>query len=300
MAVTLNGAGSSTLDPILNGLTEEIIIGANTFDVASVSDVWIENTSIIPGTAGSIKSNLSPAASTLTVGLASGTYNDTNKQYSITSTTGLTVGDYLYLEQAALPGGLYKIASIVNATNFTLVTNPLNGLGNKTGISYQVAWKYNATNGTAPISIGLNYLKARLFDGANNGDLAESFYVQNPPSGSAFVSIGGKNYTGETIATLVPSFDLLPGWANKGGVSQVELTNHSSQNVNHFKWGDNTTAEKNIAAALTGGFNLTPGDGMKYGRLLLKSASGGNSIGVDLAITLDTTGPGVVFLVRGS
>lgn len=303
MTVTLNFAGSSAADPILNGLPGELIVGANTFDVASFVDAWIETNATIPGASGSIKSSLSPAATVLTLGL-SGTYDDTTKAYKIASTTGLSVGDYLYMSQASLPANFYKIASIVNSTDVTLVSNPLNGLGNKSGISYQVAWRFAATYGTSPTTSGasatINYLKARLQDGVgNNGDLAESFYVQNAPSGAAFVSIATKAYTGQTINTTTPAFNLLSTWANRGGVSHVELVNHSTQARNDFKWGDSTVAEKTIAAAITSGLSLVAGDGIKYGRLNLKSKSGGAVYGIDLDVTLDTTGPTVQFFVAG-
>jgi hypothetical protein len=309
MTTTLNGAGSSTSDPILAGLSGEFVISSTSFDTATFSDAWIEATSGIPGSGGSIKSSLSPAASVVTAGLATGTYNDTSKEYTIASTSGLSVGDYLYVSQASLPTDNYKIASIPSSGKVTLVSNPLNGQGNKTGITYQVAWRYIGTYGTAPISGGssaqVNYLKARLQDSAGqSGNLEELFYVMNAPNGANFINVGGQSYQGGIISTLTPSFAFLSGgatdWTNKGGVSHVELVNHSVQGVNNFRWGDNTTSEKSLAAALSGGFSLTAGDGSKYGRMRLKSKSGSSSFyNIDLEVVLDTTGPSVSFAVYG-
>lgn len=304
MAVILSGAGTSAADPILKGLSGELVIGSATFDTATFNDAYIDTNATIPGT-NSIKASLSPAATVVTAGIGTGTYSDTTKQYTISSTTGLVIGDYLYMQQASLPAGFYKILTVASATAVTLVTNPLNGLGDKTGISYQVAWRYAGVYGTAPIVSSaagqINYLKARLVDGAaQNGDLAESFYVRDALSGSAYISVGSVSYTGAIISTLTPSFSLLPSWANKGGVSHVQLANHSVQGSNSFRWGDTTTAEKTLSAAIASGFNLVAGDGIKYGRLLLKSKAGGASIGVDIDVTVDTTGPTVVFFVTGA
>ncbi len=304
MSVILNAAGVSANDPILKGLSGELVIGSSTFDTATFADAWLDTAATIPGT-NSIKASVSPAATVVTAGIGTGTYSDTTKAYTISTTTGLTVGDYLYMQQASLPAGFYKILTIVNATSVTLTTNPLDGGGNKTGISYQVAWRYAATYGTAPIVSSvtgqINYLKARLTDGAaQNGDLAESFFVRDAPVGSAYVSIGAVNYTGSIIATLTPAFNLLSAWANKGGVSHVQLANHSVQASNSFRWGDTTTTEKTISAAIASGFNLVAGDGIKYGRLLLKSKTNGLTIGVDIDVTVDTTGPTVLFFVAGA
>lgn len=303
MAILLNGSGTSASDPILRNLGMEWVIGPSSMDVATFTEAWIDQVAGFPGSS-SIKASLSPSASTLTSGNA-GTYNDTTKRYTIVSTTGLSVGDYLYLSHASLTAGVYKIASIPVAGAVTLVTNPLNGLGDRVGISYQVAWRYNGTAGTAPISSSaggqVNYVKVRVSDSFDNfTDASDSFYVRDAPSGSSFISIGGKDYTGQVTNSTVLSFSLLNGWANKGGVSHVELANHSIQNVNHFRWGDTTTSEKTLSNAVSSGFNLTGGDGIKYGRLLLKSASGASVIyGVDINITLDSVGPTITLSIFG-
>jgi hypothetical protein len=54
-----------------------------------------------------------------------------------------------------------------------------------------------------------------------------------------------------------------------------------------------------LAAALSSGFNLTSGDGIKKGSLKLKSASGVVIYSVDIEITLDTSAPVVVISFVG-
>ena len=304
MAILLNGAGISAADPILKGLPLKVILGASSFDVATFVEEWIETTPTIPGSAGSVRASVSPAASVLTNGVGTGTYDDTTKRYTIASTTGLSVGDRLYLSHPSLTAGFFEIATIPVAGTVTIVGNPLNG-ANQTGISYQVAWSYTGVAGTAPIvstvSGQINYAKARLQDGAsNNGDLAQNFYVEDAPVGVNFISIGGQSYLSGSVNTLTPSFTLLSAWANRGGVSHVELANHSVQASNQFKWGDGSITEKTLAAALTSGFSLTAGDGQKYGRILLKTKSGGAALGLDIQTLLDTTGPTVVIALVGA
>lgn len=303
MSLLINGAGGSAADPILRNLGIELVTAASSMDISTLTDVWVDTTAGFAGT-NSIKSSLSPDAAVLTSGNA-GTYNDTNKRYTISSTTGLTVGDYIYVSHASLTAGVYKIATIPASGDVTLNPNPLDGQGNKTGIAYQVAWKYSGTAGTAPISSSgggqINYLKTRASDSLGNiTDSSDTFYVRDAPSGTNFIQIDGKDYNGQSTVDSTPSFSLLPTWTNKGGVSHVELSAHSVQAVNNFQWGDSTTAEKTLAAALSSGFLLSGGDGIKYGRLLLKSTAGAAvTYGVDISITVDSTGPVLVFSAYG-
>jgi hypothetical protein len=303
MALLVNGAGGSAADPILRNLGLELVVSSSSMDVAEFVNAWVDTTAGFAGT-NSISSGLSPAASVLTSGNA-GTYNDTTKRYTISSTTGLSVGDYIYLSHASLTAGSYKILAIPASGDITLVTNPLDGTGNKTGISYQVAWRYLVTAGTAPTvsSAGgqINYLKSRVEDSSDNAtDTADTFYLRDAPSGTSFITIAAKDYTGQVTNDNTPSFGLLSGWTNRGGVSHVELATHSVQGVNNFQWGDTTTSEKTLSAAVTSGFLLSAGDGIKYGRLLLKSKAGAAvTYGVDISITLDTGGPTIVLGIYG-
>lgn len=303
MALLLNSAGASAADPILKNLGIEWVIAASSMDVATFTDAWIDQSSGFPGTS-SVKGSLSPAYTVLTSGNA-GSYDDTTKRYTIASTTGLAVGDYIYLSHASLTAGIYKVATIPVAGAITLTSNPLNGSGNKSGISYQVAWRYAGTAGTAPIvsSAGgqINYVKSRVADSQGNvTDSTDTFYVRDAPSGTSFILIDGKDYTGQTTNNTTPTFNLLPSWTNRGGVGFVELANHSVQATNNFRWGDASVTEKSLATALSSGFTFTAGDGVKYGRLLLKSASGATVIfGVDISITLDTAGPTITFALFG-
>jgi hypothetical protein len=303
MAILLNSAGVSAADPILKGLGGFFSFAASTMDIATLTDVWIDQDNTFPGT-NSVKSSLTPAATVLTAG-TSGSYNDTSKVYTISSTTGLSVGDRIYLSHASLTAGIYEIATIPNGTTFTLVSNPLNGAGNQTNINYQVAWTYSLTFGTAPTvsSSGgtQNFFKVRASDSsANQTDASDSAYIRDAPSGSAYLSIDGKSYTGQTTNDTTPSFSLLSGWTNNGGVSHIAFTNHSVQTGNtDFRHSDGTTAEKTTATTETNGLSFTAGDGQKYGRILLKAKAGGVSVGVDLDMIVDTGGPTIVMTLTG-
>jgi hypothetical protein len=303
MPILLNGAGGSAADPVLKNLTEFIVVAASTMDIATFTDVWIDQNNTFPGT-NSVKSSLSPAATVLTAGTA-GTYNDTTKRYTISSTTGLTVGDRIYLSHANLTAGVYEIATLPAAGDFTLVSNPLNGQGNKTGISYQVAWSYSATAGVSPMSsdgTGVqNFVKVRASDsGANQTDFSDSQYVRDAPSGSSYISIDGKAFTGQTTNDTTPTFSLLSSWTNNGGVSHIAFTNHSVQTGNtDFRHSDGTTSEKTTTTTESNGLSFTAGDGQKYGRILLMSKSGGTSVGVDLDMIVDTGGPTISISATG-
>jgi len=306
MAILLNGAGISAADPILKGLGFEWIIAASTMDIATLTDAWIDTASGFPGT-NSVKSSLSPAASVVVSG-TNASYDDTTKRYTISSTAGLVVGDYIYLSHANLTAGVYQIASLPAAGQFTLTSNPLNGQGNKSAISYQIAWRFAGTAGTAPsASSGAgtqNFYKVRASDsGGNVTDASDNNYIEDAPSGLSFISIGGKSYNGQAINTPTPSLSILSGWTNNGGITHVEFTTHSVQtSKSDFRHSDGSLTEKTIAVAESNGLNLTtgtPGDGVKYGRVLLKSKTGGVVVGVDLDIVLDTTGPTIVLQLTG-
>jgi hypothetical protein len=303
MAILLNGAGTSAADPILKNLGGFFSFAASTMDIATLNDVWIDQDNSFPGT-NSVKASLTPAATVLTAG-TSGSYNDTSKQYTISSTTGLTAGDRIYLSHASLTAGIYEIATVVNGTNITLVSNPLNGSGNQTNVNYQVAWTYSLTFGVAPmVSSGggtQNFFKVRATDsGANQTDASDSCYVRDAPAGSSYMSVDGKSYTGQTTNDPTPSFSLLSGWTNNGGVSHIAFTNHSVQTGNtDFRHSDGTTAEKTTATTETNGLSFTAGDGQKYGRILLKSKAGGVSVGVDLDMIVDTGGPTITMTLAG-
>jgi hypothetical protein len=300
----LNGAGVSAADPTLKNLSIEFVFAASSMDVASLVEAWIDTTNSFPGT-NSVKSSLSPAATVLTSG-AAGTYDDTTKQYALGSTTGLSVGDYYYLSHASLTAGVFKIATIPDGTHVTIVGNPLNGLGNKTGIAYQVGWRYLGVLGTSPlVSSGggqINYFKVRAQDSAaNQTDAIDNSYIRDAPSGANYIAIGGKTYDGtDTTNTLANTLAILSAWTNKGGVSHVELANHSVEAVNNFTWTTGGgTAEKTISAAESSGLTLSAGDGIKYGQLRLKDASGGQTVNVDIAINVDTGAPTIVMSLVG-
>ena len=303
MSILLNLAGGSTSDPALKSLGFTWIIAASSMDVSSFVDAWIDQSSGFPGT-NSVKSSLSPAATVLTSGNA-GTYNDTTKEYNIGSNTGLSVGDYLYLSHASLTAGVYEIATKVSTDRVTLVSNPLDGQGDKTGIAFQTAWKYDGTTGTSPTASSsggqINYFKVSVQDSdTNQTDASDTSYIRDALSGSNFIAVDGKDYTGQRTNDSTPSFNLLAGWTNRGGVSHVSLGSHSVQTGNtDFRWGDTTTAEKTLSAALSSGFSLTSGDGHKYGSLKVKSKTSGVIFSSDVDIILDTTAPTIVLSLVG-
>ena len=303
MSILLNGAGGSAGDPILKNLTGTFVFAASTMDIATLTDVWLDQNNTFAGT-NSIKSSLSPAATVLTAG-TTGSYDDTTKEYTISSTTGLSVGDYIYLSHASLTAGVYKIATLPSAGKFTLTSNPLNGAGNKTNISYQVAWRYDLTFGTSPMTsdgTGVqNYFKVRASDSSPaQTDAVDSCYVRDAPSGSSYISIDGKDYTGQTTNDSTPTISILGAWSNNGGISHVAFTNHSVQTGNtDFKHSDATTSEKTIATTESNGLSLTAGDGHKYGRILFRTVSGGSTLGVDIDMTLDTSGPVITMTLAG-
>lgn len=292
--ITINGAGGAQANPILKGLGIQLIAAASSMDVADINDAFIDSAAGFPGT-NSILANLTPAETVVTAG-AAGSYNDTTKQWTLSSTTGLSANDAIYLSHASITDGVYQIASVVNGTDVTIVNNPLNGSGNQTSIAYQIAWSYrNATSAAAFFSNAAgdqNFFKFDADDGSAGSQVEDSFWIADQPSGADFVEIEGVTYTGQTVGDNILTLDLLRAWANNGGVAFVEMANHSVQTVNNFTWtSGGGTGEVSLATALAG-LTASAGDGAKYGRLILKAASGSAyTVAVDIDVTVDTTGP---------
>lgn len=70
--------------------------------------------------------------------------------------------------------------------------------------------------------------------------------------------------------------------------------------ITGLTFGDSTITEKSLSAAETSGLKVTAGDGIKYGRINLKSkTSGAVIVGVDIDLTIDTIGPTLTFLLNG-
>lgn len=305
MSILINGAGGSAADPILDGLTIKLAVAASTLDVATVNDVFVDPAAGFPGT-NSVKASLSPAATVITAGVT-GAYNDTTDILTISSTTGLTAGDPIYLSHAGITDGIYLIASVASGTTLTLVNDPFAGAGDKTGISYQVGWAYTQDAGTAPVgsSAGgqINYFKADLEDSnTQNTQSADTFYVRDAPTGADYIALDSNPYTGSVFTDTSLTLAILSAWANNGGIASVELVNHSVQSVNNFSWtSGGGVAERSFATAETSGLTMTSGDGMKYGALRFRSLTGSaNYIDVDISAELDTSGPTVVFVAFGA
>lgn len=304
MPLLINSAGVSAADPALRNLAIEYVFAASSMDIATIVGAWADTNNTFPGS-NSILGGLSPA-STIAISGATGSYDDTTKRLTIASTTGLSVGDFLYLSHVSIAAGLYKIGTIPVAGQITLAANPFNGLGNKTGVAYQNGWRYAAVLGTAPLSSSgagqENFFKVRAQDSVGNQvDASDSIFIRDAPSGAAYVAIQAKTYDGSATTNLLNNtFDILGAWTNRGGVSHIALANHSTQSRNDFTWTTGGTTEKTTAAAIAAGLTVAPGDGMKYGQLLLRDLSGSaNAVAVDIAINLDTTAPVITMQIFG-
>lgn len=293
--LTLNSAGSTAADPLLKDLLLRWTFFSTSMDVASIADAFIDTVVGFPGTS-TIKTGLSPAATVITGG-ASGGYNDTSKQYTLSSTTGMTAGDYVYLSQALITDGIYAIASVVDGTDITVTGNPLNGQGNQTNVAYQIAWTWQGpagSVGTGSDAAGVNnYGKADVADSAPaSTELTDSWYVRDAPVGAGYISLAGGDYTGQTVGSFALALAILNGWTNAGGVTHLELAAHSVQTVNNFTWTTGGGVGEKTLADAEGGLQAAAGDGIKYGRLLLKGMAGSATpVGVDFSITVDTAGP---------
>src|SRR5210317_1875925 len=68
MALLVNGAGGSAADPILHGLRAQFVFGTSSFDVATVTNAWMDQAPGFPGTS-SISASLTPTAATIIVGV---------------------------------------------------------------------------------------------------------------------------------------------------------------------------------------------------------------------------------------
>jgi len=305
MALLVNGAGVSAADPILDGLTCQFVFAASTFDIATVVESWLDQTSGFPGTS-SVRSSLTPAYTVVTAG-TTGDYNDTSKQVDVGSTTGLTAGDAMYFSHASITDGFFILASVVDGTDITLESDPFDGGGNLTDeITYQVGWSFIEAIGTAPIVSDApgdqNYFKARVQDsGTNETDAEDSFWARDALSGAAYIALDGATYVGQTFGDTLLTLAILAGWTNQGGISHVTLANHSVQVVNNFTWTvGGGIAEKTLAAAETSGLTCANGAAINYGALEFRTKSGGVALSVDIDAIVDSAGPTVVFTAVGA
>lgn len=304
----LNGAGGAVQDPILGAIPTEYIVVPNSMDITTVVGIWFDATATVPGTNAA---TVSPTITTILMGTAGSV--DTTGLFTIASTTGLAVGDYIYLSHpaaTAITAGIYKVATIPSGTTFTLTSNPFGGVAN-TNISYEVAWRWSQFAGTSPSLTGAaatqNWFKSRLQNSiGNNTDTVDTLFIMNAPplAGTTYISLGGKAADGsQTVNNTSPAFAFLTGggtaWTNKGGVTYLGLANHSVQAVNNFTFSDSTVTEKTLASVITNGLKMANANAMNYGRLLLKSASGGASLGIDISLAASTSSPVVTTILQG-
>jgi hypothetical protein len=308
MSVTLNSAGSSAADAIVQGATFEYIIAASTMDVATFDAAWLDTAAGLPGTNG--LSGASPAMTVTTRG-TNGGYTHSNRRLVIGATAGITAGDAIYVNHASITPNVARIESIFDSSTIVIsasdptLPNPFTA--DAAAVSFQVAWRFALTAGTAPsvTSAGgqQNYFKARLSDSsANQGSLSESHFIKNLPAGALLAALAGIAFNaGGTTNDNTPTLSVLSGFGtNNGGISHIGLENHGTQGVNNATWWDLTSSDKTFAAAITNGLQFSAGDGIKYGRLRLKTKNGSSSgIAIDWAITLDAVAPTILFFVVG-
>lgn len=302
MGLTLNSAGGSAADPVLKGLGIRVNFEPQSMDVANVDDIWLDEATGFPGT-NSISGSVSPATTVIEKG-TSGAWTQSNKNLDIGSTTGLSAGDYIYLSHSSITDGFYAIDTVVDADTVSLVSEIYGS--DLTSISYQVGWIWETNTGAAgwfSNSDGdQNFLKFQADDGLNDTQEEDSIWVREAPSGSDYIALESGSYTGNTISKAAAngyvsiSLDVLSGWTNEGGISHVELANHSVQGTNEFYWDSSLTdqSEKALATAESGGLYFSTADPPKtvYSALKLKSkASAAVTVDVDMDLGWDITGP---------
>lgn len=295
--ITLNSAGSSAADPILEGLHIDVVFFSTSGDVAQVNGAGIDPTSGSTIT-NSVSGSLSPA-STAIHATDTGSYDDTLDQLNIGDNTDLSVDDYIYVGHASITDGIYQIATKVSTDKVTLKNDPFAGGGTQTNIDVELAYVYRSTTNTAPIlSDGAgdqNFFKFKAEDAGTTETFEESdSYVRDAPSGSVYVAINGVSYTGQTISTFTPSLAILTSWTNQGGISHVSLSGAD------YTWTvGGGQAEKTLADAETSGLTISATDGAKTGTLNFHTASGGPGLALNIDNTVDTTGPNLGILLRG-
>jgi hypothetical protein len=306
MSVTLNSAGNSAADSIVQGAPFEWVIRPETMDVSTVSGVWIDTAAGFPGT-NSVLGSLSPASSITTRG-TSASYTHSTRTLNIGSSTGLVAGDKVWVNHGSITPGLVEVESIPNGSSVILLAASNLFTADQTNVSFQVAWRYLGVAGTAPsVSSGagqINHLKAQLSDSAGNTtQQVETHFVKTLPAGALLAAISGIAYNaGGTTNDNTPTLSILNAFGtNNGGATFVHLANHGTQGVLNAQWGDTSTTEKTFANAVSLGLTLTGADGIKYGRLVLRTKSGSSNavVNIDFAITLDASGPTITFAVYG-
>lgn len=303
----INGAGGAQNNPVLAGLGVQLIAACTSFDATEVLDAFIDAAAGFPGNT-SVKASLTPAATVLTAG-STGSYDDTTKRYAISDTTGMSAGDAIYLSHGSINDGAFRIASVVDGTHVTIEdangSNPLDGSGNQSNIFYMAAWSWIGPTNAAPINhsgVGSqNFYKFDADKSGINAQVEDSLWVADLPAGADGIEVEGGNPTGQTVNDTALSLEILRNWANAGGVTHVELVNHSVQTINDFTWTNGGgTGEVTIAVA-EGGLTITAGDGAKYGRLVLRGKSGSAyTVEIDISVTLDTSGPVLMLDARAA
>ena len=295
--LTLNLAGSSQADPILAGLGLKLVGAGSSFDIATVNDAFVDAATGAGVT--TVKASLTPAATVVTAA-STGSYNDTTKSWTMSSTTGLTAGDPIYLSHASITDGIYYLGSVVDGFEYTVEdangVNPMDGGGNQTSIFYQVAWAWVGAGDAVPINHNSagdqNFWKFQADDGAVGSTAEDSFWAADNPVGAAFIEIEGGDYNGQTVADNLLTLVILTGWANKGGISHVEMANHSVQVVNNFTWTSGGGSGEVALATAEGGLTASAGDGNKYGQLVFKAKAGSAyDVTADIDVIVDSTGP---------
>ena len=308
MTVLVNGAGASAANPIAKSAPFEFRLVIPSMDAATIDGVWLDGATGLPGT-NSIGASASPALGVTTRG-NNGQYTHSTRTCNLGSNTGLSVGDIVWFNHGSITPGIGRIESLPGGGTSVVIAADENPFAaDASTVAFQVGWRFVLTAGTAPSlsSAGgtQNFFKARASDSAGNQvGLEESVhYVKDLPVGALLAALQGLAYnSGSTTNDSTPTVSILPGFgASNGGITHIALANHGAQGVLNATWGDLGVTEKTFAQAIALGLTYTGGDGIKYGRLVLRTRSGSaNGITlIDFTINLDTVGPTIQFVIVG-
>jgi hypothetical protein len=300
MPLLLNSAGGSAADPILEDLPLSLIGGADTLDIAQNVRAYID---LATGTGSNeVTSGLSPDPTTVFTAGTNGAWTAATKTFIFGNNTGIDIGDYMYVDNGSV-ATLAKVASKVSTNGVTFTETVF--ASDASGVSYQVHYTYDTSFTEAgalraTLAGQINYVKFQAEDSFGNmGSKEETIYGRLDPAGSAFIEIAGGNYTGQTIQTFAPTFNVLGGWANRGGILTLELITPTG-----MRWWDGTTGEKLVstifAQAEASRLQLHGGDGLKSATLRMRTSQGSpNYRDVPISVSVDSSAPNIIINVRG-
>lgn len=301
-ALNINGAGGSASNPILSGLPIDLVAGAETCDIVQGVAAFVDSGEGFPGT-NSVTSGLVPASTIVEPAGLTGSYVASTQMLTVTNVGSAEAGMYIGLSQGATKT-YAAIAEVVSSTELRLAGSPFSV--DTSNIAYQIWYVLKVMAGSSSTlsdAAGkLNVFKFQAADAlgnlGNNGPGA-SFYIRDAPSN--LVTVNGGHWQNQRVAVPTPNFDILPSWANRGGIASLQLVTSSG-----ISWWDNTTAEKSITSILTQTANnrlkLNGGDGTKTATLRARTYVGGSRYKdiANLLIELDSSAPVVSAIVEAA